>query len=165
MNYAITISIAALFLFGLGCTSGSPTNGNQSQMEVEIPDEVLLKFHTGVIFHPLLCYDLPTGVVSDSLRTILLEQRFSFGSGIVRLQDLRAALVGYGGRHLRRTVVDDPCRDTLIAGIGGGLVPNDNFDRMVLVLNNDTSAATVAATLRRDYPSAIDSARVNTEKK
>ena len=136
-----------------------------------IPDELIVKFRKGSLDYSKLCYTYSHFTanpkqekalgISDYQISALMAQRFDIDS-IVIDTTLRSAIRSFGGTKLRRITHANPCADTVsITRRGDTLIGCDDFNWMVLELDNDTSVIKAATMLTIFYQPFIEGAEPN----
>ncbi|HVZ40490.1 MAG TPA: S8 family peptidase [Candidatus Kapabacteria bacterium] len=135
-----------------------------------VHNRVILKFRPGVLNTSILCFTVPAAANPDeqheidmqgmpgAFKTAVMAQSFPIDSGIIADTALRSALRALGGSHLRRITSANPCLDTFSVTRNGDTIPADDYNWMVLELNNDTNALNAVAMLPAEFPELVEMA-------
>ncbi|HVZ40631.1 MAG TPA: S8 family serine peptidase [Candidatus Kapabacteria bacterium] len=135
-----------------------------------VHNRVILKFRPGVLNTSILCFTVPAATNPDeqheidmqgmpgAFKTAVMAQSFPIDSGIIADTALRSALRALGGSHLRRITSANPCLDTFTVTRNGDTIPADDYNWMVLELNNDTNALNAVNVLPEVYSQQVEMA-------
>lgn len=135
-----------------------------------VPNHLIIKFKEGQLDYSQLCYGGYPVMPLDSngfryldtaLKAQVMAQSFPIDSGIVLNIGLADAIKSYGGVRLRRITCANPCKDTVSVARNGDSIRIDDYNWMLLELNNDTSAVAAALYLSENYIDQIERADVN----
>lgn len=135
-----------------------------------VHDELIIKFREGTLNRSRLCYVAPSLSKSKdrSLQTVpvaggdttlkrtIMAQRFTVDSTIILDSALLAGIKSIGGIRLRRITSASPCEDTISITRYGDTIPSDDYNWMVLELDNNMNTANAAVALTIFYQDVVE---------
>lgn len=141
------------------------------------PNELIIKFRKGALNLSKLCFECEDNdlglmmgdpVPADSglgipawCKNYVMGQRFPIDGGILLSSNLVSTIQSFGGTHLRRITSANPCTDSLSVSRQGDTLKIDDWNWMVLDINNDTSVVNACLNLTIFHQSQIELAEPN----
>jgi Subtilase family len=131
-------------------------------------NQIVIKFRRGALDYSQLCYNCDTivssfgggGLTPDSpmyfpkCKETLMTQEFD--TSVILDLTVKIILQAHGLSYLRRMTAANPCADTLSITRLGDTIPMDDFDWMIVQLNNDTGVLSTLAALYAPGSSGIE---------